>query len=163
MGVSGAGKTTIARSLATRLGWDFADGDGFHPQANIDKMAAGQPLTDEDRWPWLGAISDWIRDRVAVGHGAAIACSALKHSYRDVLRGPGVVFVLLAGDRATIAQRLRGRHGHFMPAALLDSQLETLEPPTADECAITVDVAAGPSEIVDEIVGRLGSLADPMT
>jgi carbohydrate kinase (thermoresistant glucokinase family) len=163
MGVSGAGKTTIARALAARLGWDFADGDGFHPQANIDKMAAGQPLTDDDRWPWLRSVADWIRDHTDAGRDAVIACSALKRSYRDVLRGPGVVFVLLAGDRDTIAERLRARHGHFMPIALLDSQLATLEPPASDECAITVDVAASPSEIVDEILAQLGSLAEPMT
>lgn len=161
MGVSGAGKTTVARALAARLGWEFADGDEFHPRANIDKMAAGQPLTDADRWPWLRVVADWIRRRIAAGDSGVIACSALRRSYRDVLRGPGVVFVMLAGDRETIAARLRARHGHFMPAALLDSQLATLEPPAADECAITVDISAGPSEIADEIVGRLGSLTSP--
>ena len=159
MGVSGAGKTTVARALAGRLGWEFADGDGFHPQANIDKMAAGRPLTDEDRWPWLRAIADWIGRHAAAGRGAVIACSALKRRYRDVLRAPGAVFVLLTGDRATIAKRLRERHGHFMPAALLDSQLDDLEPPTVDERAITVDIAAGPSEVVDEIVAQLDDVA----
>ncbi|MBN9610968.1 MAG: hypothetical protein BGO26_08720 [Actinobacteria bacterium 69-20] len=158
MGVSGVGKTTIARSLAARLGWDFADGDEFHPQANIDKMASGHPLTDEDRWPWLRAIATWITDHGASGQGGVVACSALKRAYRDILRGPGVVFVYLAGDRATIARRIGARHGHFMPSSLLDSQLAALEPPDPDESAITVDVGAGPSQIVDQVVRQLRSV-----
>lgn len=157
MGVSGVGKTTIARSLAARLGWDFADGDEFHPQANIDKMASGHPLTDDDRWPWLHAIAEWIAEHVSAGRGAVVACSALKRSYRDILRGPGVVFVYLAGDRATIARRIGGRHGHFMPESLLDSQLAALEPPGPDESAIAVDIGPGPSQIVDQVVRQLRS------
>lgn len=155
MGVSGSGKTTVARMLATRLGWTFAEGDDFHPQANVDKMAAGHPLDDADRWPWLARVADWIDDRLADGRSGVVTCSALKRSYRDVLRRPDVVFVHLDGDRALLAERIKERHGHFMPAALLDSQLATLEPLTADERSVVVDVAAPPSAIVDEIVSRL--------
>lgn len=155
MGVSGAGKTTVARMLAVRLGWVFADADDFHPQATIDKMARGEQLTDEDRRPWLAAIATWIDGRTVAGSSAVIACPAFKRSYRDVLRTPGVVFVHLTGDRELIAGRIAARHGHFRPAELLDSQLAALEPPGADERAVTVDVSPGPSLIVDEILALL--------
>lgn len=155
MGVSGSGKTTVARNLANRLGWEFAEGDDFHPQANIDKMASGHPLDDDDRWPWLRAIGAWITERTEAGRSAVITCSALKHSYRDILRGADVVFVHLTGDRELLASRIGHRHGHFMPADLLDSQLADLQAPAADERAITVDVAPSPSEIADEVVARL--------
>jgi gluconokinase len=118
-------------------------------------MAAGHPLDDADRWPWLARVADWIDDRLADGRSGVVTCSALKRSYRDVLRRPDVVFVHLDGDRALLAERIKERHGHFMPAALLDSQLATLEPLTADERSVVVDVAAPPSAIVDEIVSRL--------
>ena len=112
----------------------------MHPAANIAKMAAGHPLDDADRWPWLARVAEWIQARTATGRPGIVTCSALKRSYRDKLRGPSVVFVYLAGSRELIARRLAARHGHFMPAALLDSQFAALEPPGPDEQAITVDI-----------------------
>jgi gluconokinase/shikimate kinase len=140
MGVSGGGKSTVAGLLAGRLGWDLAEGDDMHPAANIAKMAAGHPLDDADRWPWLARVAEWIRARTANGRPGIVTCSALKRSYRDKLRGPSVVFVYLAGSRELIARRLAARQGHFMPPALLDSQFATLEPPDPDEQAITVEI-----------------------
>ncbi len=162
MGVAGSGKTTVATLLAARLACELADADDFHPQANIAKMAAGTPLQDEDRWPWLDAIAAWIRARAEAGHTAVVTCSALKRAYRDVLRraSPGVVFVHLSGSPELIADRLRNRHGHFMPPALLASQLATLEPLGQDEPGMTVDVAPTPEELADEILAALG-LASP--
>lgn len=157
MGVSGSGKTTVAALLAGRLGWQFEEGDALHPQANVDKMAAGHPLTDEDRWPWLERIADWIDDRLDSGQSGVITCSALKRSYRDLLarRGSGVLFVSLAGTEDTIASRLTVRQGHFMPVGLLKSQLADFEEPGQDEPAITLDVGAMPSVIVQRIVDKL--------
>ena len=129
MGVSGCGKSTVAALLAGRLGWDFEEGDDLHPAANVAKMAAGHPLDDADRRPWLAAVAAWIRQHTDAGRPGIITCSALKKSYRDVLRGDRVMFVYLAGTREQIAARLAARHGHFMPPALLDSQFATLEPP----------------------------------
>ncbi len=162
MGVSGVGKTTVASRLAARLECELADADDFHPQANIAKMAAGIPLQDEDRWPWLDAIAAWIRARAEAGRTAVVTCSALKRAYRDVLRraSAGVVFVHLSGSPELIADRLRNRHGHFMPPALLASQLATLEPLGQDEPGMTVDVAPTPEELADEILAALG-LASP--
>jgi gluconokinase len=152
MGVSGSGKSTVGRELAARLGVPYAEADEFHPPANIDKMSAGVPLTDEDRWPWLRAIAAWLAERAARG-GGVVSCSALKRSYRDLLRSAGeVCFLYLAGDRSVIAGRLAGRTGHFMPASLLDSQLADLEPLAPDEPGLTVDVALPPGEIVDAAV-----------
>lgn len=130
MGVSGTGKTSTARLLALRLGVPFADADDLHPRANIDKMASGLPLDDSDREPWLAAVGDWLRARAAEGTGGVMACSALKRRYRDLLRtgAPGTFFLLLTADREELLARISGRTGHFMPAALLDSQLATLEP-----------------------------------
>src|SRR5262245_8503336 len=124
MGVSGSGKTTIARSVAQRLGWRLVEGDDFHPPANVAKMRAGTPLTDEDRWPWLRAIAAEIDAVRARGEPAVVACSALKRAYRDILIGarPDVVLVYLQGSKPLIAERLAARKGHFMPATLLDSQ-----------------------------------------
>lgn len=158
MGVSGSGKSTIAGLLAGRLGWDLTDGDDLHPAANVAKMAAGHPLDDDDRWPWLAKVAGWIRAHTGSARPGVITCSALKKSYRDVLRGDHVVFVYLAGDRDEIARRLAVRHGHFMPPALLDSQLATLEPPTPDENSITVSVAGRPEVEAQEIITRLGLL-----
>jgi gluconokinase len=155
MGVSGAGKTTVARMLAARLDWAFAEADDFHPQTTIDKMARGRRLTDEDRRPWLAAVGAWIDGQIRAGSSAVIACPAFKRSYRDALRRPDVVFVHLTGDRELLRQRIAGRHGHFLPAQLLDSQLADLEPPGDDERAVTVDVSAGPSLIVDEVLRLL--------
>lgn len=158
MGVEGSGKTTIGSVLARRLGWPFEEGDALHPQANVDKMRAGHPLTDADRRPWLEAVTAWVEARLDAGENGVITCSALKRAYRDMIdrRGHDVVFVFLRGSRETVAARLGERHGHFMPAALLTSQLADLEPPADDESAITVDIGRPPDAIADEIIARLG-------
>ncbi|GAB3565681.1 gluconokinase [Spelaeicoccus albus] len=155
MGVSGCGKSTVASGLASRLGWEFAEGDDFHPRANVDKMHDGHPLTDEDRWPWLRRIADWIAGTKSDSAPGIVTCSALKRSYRDVLRAPGVVFVHLTASKELLEERLSARKGHFMPADLLQSQLDTLEPLGPDERGIVVDVAAKPDEIVDSILTDL--------
>jgi carbohydrate kinase (thermoresistant glucokinase family) len=138
MGVCGCGKSTVGRSLAEDLGWSFFDADDFHPEANVAKMASGQPLTDDDRWPWLDRIADELRRVLARGDHAVLACSALKHAYRERLKRAGDVrIVYLKGDQATIASRLAGRQHKYMPASLLQSQLATLEEPTD---ALVVDI-----------------------
>ena len=154
MGVSGCGKSTVAALLAGQLDWPFEEGDALHPQANIDKMAAGEALTDDDRWPWLDSVADWIDAQLDAGRNGVITCSALKRSYRDVLnrRGSGVRFIYLAGSRETIGERIAARHGHFMPTSLLDSQLAALEPLQADEAGIVLDISKDPSELVREIL-----------
>jgi gluconokinase len=158
MGVSGSGKTTVARALSERLGWIFADADDFHSAAAKAKMHAGLPLTDEDRAPWLARIADWIAARDAQGQDCILACSALRRAYRDILAQAvrDLRIVYLHGDRELIASRLRHRTSHFMPAELLDSQIETLEEPAPDEGAISIDVANPLSTIVDTIVRDLG-------
>lgn len=155
MGVSGSGKSTIAGILAGQLGWDLEEGDDLHPPANVAKMAAGQPLTDDDRWPWLAKVSAWITDHTTAGIPGIITCSALKRIYRDRMRGPGVVFVHLAGTTDQIGQRLAARSDHFMPPSLLDSQMSTLEPPGDDENTLVVDVGRRPAEVAAEIIRRL--------
>jgi gluconokinase len=157
MGVSGSGKTTVASKLAGRLHWTFEDGDRFHPKSNVEKMSAGQPLTDEDRWPWLNAIADEI-ERVCGARGnVVVACSALKRTYRDVLlrNRDDVRIVFLNGTQQLIARRLSLRKDHFMPPGLLDSQFRTLEPPGLDENAIDVSIDAPVDMIVDDIVSKL--------
>ena len=157
MGVSGSGKSTIADRLAERLGWRYEDGDSFHPASNVAKMRAGHPLTDEDRWPWLQAIADEI-DRVCkAGERAVIACSALKHAYRDILvhGRKDVRIVFLSGTQALIAERLARRKGHFMPPGLLDSQFKTLEPPEKSEHPVTVSIDASIETIVEDIMRQL--------
>ena len=157
MGVSGSGKSTIADRLAARLGWRYEDGDQFHPPANVAKMSAGHPLTDEDRWPWLQAIADEIDRLSAAGQRAVIACSALKRSYRDILvhGRDDVRIVFLNGTQDLIAKRLAARKGHFMPPDLLASQFKTLEPPQPGERPITVSIDAPVEAIVDDIFGQL--------
>jgi gluconokinase len=159
MGVSGTGKSTVAGMLAGRLGWDLEEGDDLHPAANVAKMAAGQPLTDDDRWPWLAQISAWIQVHTQSGTPGVITCSALRRVYRDRLAGPGVVFVHLAGTREQIAARLSARLDHFMPPALLGSQLNTLEPLEPDENGIVVDLGHKPTHEVKEIMRKLHLLA----
>ena len=157
MGVSGSGKTTVAERVAAQFGWLFQEGDKLHPAANVAKMAAGHPLTDEDRWPWLDVIARWIDARLAAGENGIITCSALKRAYRTRVGNgkPGVVIVYLHGDRATLDQHVHGRHHEFMPATLLDSQLATLEEPAPDEHVIEVDVGGTVDHTVSEVVRLL--------
>ena len=154
MGVSGSGKSVVGAALAQRLKVPFGDADDMHPEANIAKMSAGHPLDDADREPWLMGIGDWLAARP---QGAVIACSALKHAYRDILRehAPGVRFVHLDGSHEVIARRQASRPGHFMPPSLLGSQFATLEPLGPDEDGIVVDVTRSIDEIVDEAATRL--------
>jgi gluconokinase len=157
MGVSGAGKTTVGERLAAELGWVFLEGDDLHPPANNAKMSAGVPLNDADRAPWLAAIGEAIDNWAARGTSGVVAASVLKQAYRDGLRAarPQVKLVYLHGDRALLASRLARRTGHFMPPGLLDSQLATLEPPAADEHAISLDAALPPEHQVAEAIAAL--------
>jgi gluconokinase len=157
MGVSGSGKTTAGERLAAELGWPFRDADGFHPAANVAKMSAGTPLTDEDRWPWLAAIAAWIDEGRAAGKPRIVSCSALKRAYRRVLLDgrPDVRLVYLQGDIGLIAGRMGRRENHFMPPALLKSQFDTLEEPTADEWPIVVPVELSPRRIVEHICANM--------
>jgi gluconokinase len=153
MGVSGSGKSTVGAALAQRLRVPYADADDFHPEANVAKMTAGHALDDEDRWPWLAAIGEWL----AAHDAGVITCSALKRSYRDVLREhrPDVLFVHLHGDREVITRRQATRPGHFMPASLLDSQFATLEQLEADELGFVVDIDRSVDEVVEVTVAGL--------
>ena len=158
MGVSGCGKSTVGRVLAERLGWVFQEGDDLHPASNVAKMRAGVPLTDEDRWPWLDRVAAWIEGRLAAVESGVVACSALKRAYRERLARPGgVVFVHLEVDRHTLEERLAGRRGHYMPAALLASQLETLEGPGTDASVIRVDATKSVEEIADSVLAGLAT------
>lgn len=159
MGVSGSGKTVIGTAFARALGVSFVEGDEFHPPDNVQRMAAGIPLTDQDRAGWLAALAARLRDANDSGTGLVMSCSALKRKYRDVLRAdaPHVRFVFLKGRRELIAERLANRRGHYMPPSLLDSQLATLEEPSPDEHAWVYDVAASPQEIVADLVKRTGN------
>jgi gluconokinase len=157
MGVAGSGKTTIARGVAGALAWAFAEGDEFHPAANVSKMAAGVPLTDDDRWPWLDAIGRWIADCVARGQSAVVACSALKRAYRDRLRetAPDLRLVYLETPRTLLESRVAGRAAHFFPAALIGSQFADLEPPRPDERAIVVSTGESAERVVARVLERL--------
>ena len=148
MGVAGSGKTTVATLLARHLGTEYAEADQFHPEANIAKMSAGTPLTDEDRWPWLEAIRDWLSAEADAGRSGVVTCSALKRSYRDLLRTARgqVCFVHLDGSSDLLAERMAHRSGHFMPTSLLPSQLATLEALDDDEPGFTLDVASTPGQ-----------------
>lgn len=154
MGVAGSGKTTIGQRLATRFGWEFADGDDYHSPANVEKMRHGIPLTDEDRVPWLATLSQMIAGWIAAGKNAVLACSALKETYRQELRvGPEVHFVYLKAAPEVLAQRLRGRVGHYMKARMLESQLDVLEEPRD---ALVVDVSGTAEESAEKIVRGMG-------
>lgn len=157
MGVSGAGKSTIAGAVAARLGWTFLEGDELHPAANVAKMKSGRPLDDADRAPWLAAIAAWIDRQAQAGHPAIVACSALKRRYRQVLTNgrPFVRVVYAEGDRELIRSRLEARKGHYFPPALLDSQFADLEPPGPDEHPIVVDASQPLGAQVEAIVAAL--------
>jgi gluconokinase len=159
MGVCGSGKSTVARSIAERLGWEFAEGDDFHPRANLDKMADGRPLVDEDRWPWLHRLADWMAEHDARGESTVLSCSALRRSYRDILRGGGerTFFVHLTGDKNLLLSRTQGRE-HFMPPSLLESQLDTLEALQPDEEGMVQDVANPHEHIARAVTARLNLL-----
>jgi carbohydrate kinase (thermoresistant glucokinase family) len=158
MGVSGCGKTTVGKGLAAALGWPFDEGDRYHPPANVAKMSAHEPLTDEDRWPWLRRLAELIAEHERAGQSSVLACSSLKRAYRDLLRtgAPRVRFLHLAGDKAVLAERLASRKGHFFPADLLDSQYAALEQLAPDEDGVVVDVALTPDEQVRLGLERLG-------
>ncbi|HMN72135.1 MAG TPA: gluconokinase [Rhodoblastus sp.] len=158
MGVAGSGKSTIGVALSKKLGWPYADADEFHPPANVAKMSAGTPLTDEDRWPWLAAIAAHIDRARESGRHAIVSCSALKRAYRDVLIGAreDVRLVLLDGTKEEIFARMSARKDHFMPLSLLDSQFATLERPEADERPVVVSIDGTPDEIAEKIVVGIG-------
>ena len=163
IGVSGAGKSTVGRLVADRLGSPFVDGDDFHSPANVAKMRSGRPLTDVDRRPWLEAIARWIAERAEQGGGGVVACSALRRRYRDLLRGgrPEVRFACLTAGRDVLAGRLADRLGHFMPASLLDSQLADFEPLQLDEPGMVVDASGVAERAAAEVVAALrAELAD---
>jgi carbohydrate kinase (thermoresistant glucokinase family) len=157
MGVSGCGKTTVAALLAAALGWQFQEGDDLHPAENVAKMRSGTPLTDADRLPWLEKIAEEIDLWRARGLSGVVTCSALRRSYRDIIIGgrPEVQLAYLKGSYDLIQSRLTARHGHYMPAALLDSQFATLEEPTADEHPVIIDIGGQPADIAAEILRRL--------
>jgi gluconokinase len=159
MGVSGAGKSTVAAELVRRLGWDFAEGDEFHPAENVAKMAAGQPLTDEDRWPWLRTLAAWIGEHEAAGTNAVVTCSALKRAYRDVLceGHPSVWFAHVRAAPDLIHQRVEGRRGHYMPPSLLGSQLEILEPLEADEPGAQISGVDPAAQVAEHVLEALSS------
>lgn len=160
MGVSGCGKSTVGEALARRLGAVFRDGDDHHPPGNVAKMRAGEPLDDADRAPWLARLNALLREGMADGRPQVLACSALKRAYRERLAEglAGVLFVHLAGSEALIAARLAARSHRYMPATLLRSQFDALEPP---DDALTVDVARSVDELVDEIAARVQSNEKP--
>ena len=156
MGVSGSGKSLIGAGLARALGVDFVEGDEYHSTENVERMSRGIPLTDEDRARWLRSLAALIREAKEAGSGLVISCSALKRSYRDILRADasGLRFVFLRGQREVIAQRLAGRRGHFMPPSLLESQFTTLEEPLPDEDAWVCDITQAAQDIITALVAR---------
>jgi carbohydrate kinase (thermoresistant glucokinase family) len=164
MGVSGSGKTTVGRALAEELGFELIEGDDSHPPENVAKMAAGIPLTDEDRHPWLATLAALLADRHGRGEGTVLACSALRRSYRDILRSAvpdhESFFIQLDADEETLRSRMKSRKGHYMPPALLESQLATLEALEPDEPGVVLDATQPPDIVVAEAVSALRSTAD---
>ena len=158
MGVSGSGKTTVAKGISTVTGWEFAEGDAFHSDANVAKMRAGEPLTDEDRWPWLEAIGAWISAKEHAGESAVITCSALRRAYRDVLcrDRPHVRFLHVTAPSEVIRSRMEHRAGHYMPASLLPSQLATLEPLQPEEPGIVITNEGTAAAVLDRALSALG-------
>jgi gluconokinase len=158
MGVSGSGKTTVGEGIARAMAWDYAEGDDFHSEANVAKMASGTPLTDDDRWPWLRSIGEWLGEHEADGRSAVVTCSALRRAYRDLLRDgrPDVRFCHVQADADLIKDRLQHRAGHYMPPSLLPSQLATLEPLQDEELGVVVSAACPPEEIVERALHALG-------
>ena len=163
MGVSGCGKSSVGRRIAQALGLGFVEGDELHPPRNVALMAAGIPLTDADRADWLAAIAARLGQAHDAGRGLVVSCSALKRSYRDVLRAPcpGLRFVYLQGDAALLRERLKSRTGHYMPPSLLDSQLATLEPPGPDEDVLGVDITPTTEQVAATVLGQLNRLRTP--
>jgi gluconokinase len=157
MGASGVGKSTVAKGLSTLMRWPFAEGDAFHPEANLAKMSSGQPLTDEDRWPWLRSVGDWMSQEIAAGRSGTVTCSALRRTYRDLLREgrPEVVFCHLAADEDLVANRIGARQDHFMPPALLHGQYEALEPLQPDEPGVEVSVEGSEADVITRAVVAL--------
>nr|WP_320141224.1 gluconokinase [uncultured Cohaesibacter sp.] len=159
MGVSGCGKSTIGAGLAKLQGVPYLDADDFHPEANVDKMSKGIPLTDEDRWPWLQRLGDIIKDYANKNGGVVIACSALRRIYRQKLSqaaGLPVLFAHLDGDRDLLFSRMKARKDHYMPASLLESQIQTLEKPGSDEPAVSLSI----DQSIAEIIGQLNQIVD---
>lgn len=154
MGVSGSGKTSVANKIQERLHWPLAEADDFHPQKNKEKMAAGHALNDEDRWPWLETLRNWMNEHASTGESTIVTCSALKKSYRQLLAEAKetVLFIHLDGSMKLISERMTARAGHFMPASLLPSQFATLEPLDLSENGMTLDVSLTPDELVHTII-----------
>lgn len=158
MGVSGSGKSTVAEGIARITGWDFAEGDTFHPAANVEKMRSAQALSDDDRWPWLDAIAAWITAQQQRGASAVVTCSALRRAYRDLLRRdrPGLRFLHVTADPRATTRRMGRRRDHYMPASLLSSQFATLEPLQPDEPGVEVVNDGTTDEVVDRALHALG-------
>ena len=163
MGVAGSGKTTVGAALAGLIGVDFVDGDDLHPPSNVEKMHAGHPLADEDRWPWLDRVGGALAEAADAGRGLVMACSALKRAYRDRIRaaaGPELLFVFLDVSQGEARKRMAVRLNHFMPSALLDSQFDTLEPPTGEADVLSVTLFSNPSGTAREVATRIARFRD---
>jgi gluconokinase len=158
MGVSGVGKSTVAKGLSTVLGWTYAEGDAFHSAANVARMASGEPLTDDDRWPWLRAIGAWLDEQIEAGSPSVVTCSALRRAYRDLLREgrPEVSFLHLGAGEDLVADRMSHRVDHYMPVSLLHSQYDTLEPLQPDEPGVSIPVDGTASEVLRRALAALG-------
>jgi gluconokinase len=165
MGVSGVGKSTVAKGLSITLGWTFAEGDAFHSRANVAKMASGHPLTDDDRWPWLRGIGSWLDGQIQAHEPSVVTCSALRRSYRELLREgrPQVRFLHLVADPDLVAGRISDRGDHYMPATLLPSQYDALEPLEPDEPGVSVSVDGTAAEVLARAITALGLTDDATT